>query len=109
MSDLGDNFTTASKMIPIENVREITKARECANKKKGCNFNTHVSWYWCTCCMMLKAIGSDFFLLQKRLEILEGPNFMWKMTDWQRDQYEKQHAYWERWCDNYPRGATMNT
>lgn len=100
-------FTTASKMIPHEEVTRIVEQRQCANKKKGCRFNTHVSWYWCTCCMMLKAIGSEFFILEKRLLDEEGKDFTDSMQYWQLDQYVHKKEYWHKWCNNYPRGAVI--
>jgi len=99
-----DNFTTAKKMIPEPMLQEVIDKRKCYNHKKGCTFQT--KWYLCSCCMMLKAIGQDFFDLEKRLIEEEGRDVDFQMKPWQLKEYIDKKDYWQQWCDNYPRGAT---
>jgi late competence protein required for DNA uptake (superfamily II DNA/RNA helicase) len=96
-------FKSSKDMIPMEHVKEIINNRKCYNHKKGCKFQT--KWYFCTCCMMLKAVGQDFFDYEGKLQ-KEDTQFAFSMTDWQRDMYDDSHRYWAHWCMNFPRGAS---
>lgn len=98
-----DNFSSARDMIPMEQVREAVENRRCRNYDKGCRFQTR--WHFCTCCMMHLAIGTDFFELYGRLKS-EDPEFAFSMTDWQRENFDRDYEYNKKWLDNYPRGAT---
>ena len=98
-----ERFRTARDMIPMEQVREITEQRKCYNHKRGCKFQT--KWYYCTCCMMLNAIGTEFFDAYNKLRVAD-PDFAFSMTEWQRERFSDRYEYNKRWCDNYPRGAS---
>jgi hypothetical protein len=99
-------FNTAKSMIPMEHIQEIVDNRKCRNHVYGCKFQTKI--FYCTCCMMHLAIGTDFFYYYDRLRA-EDSNYAYQMTDWQRDNFERDYDYNTKWLNNYPRGATMNT
>ena len=86
----------------MEQVKQVIENRKCYNAKRGCKFQT--KWYYCTCCMMHFAIGTDFFDYYARLQ-REDSNFMFTMTDWQRENFERDYAYQTKWCNNFPKGA----
>lgn len=96
-------FNSASSMIPMSQVAEIQANLKCYNQKRGCKF--FAKHHWCLCCMMLKAKGSEFFQYEDTLKV-QDPDFVFSMTDWQRDEYIERRPYWVSWCNNYPRGAT---
>lgn len=96
-------FNTAKDLIPMHQVEEIQNDLKCYNHRRGCKF--FAKKHWCLCCMMLKTIGSDFFLYEAALQ-KQDPHFAFSMTDWQRDEYEAKREYWARWCDHYPGGTS---
>jgi hypothetical protein len=102
-SNPNNNFNAARAMIPMHQVQEVQENLRCANWKKGCKF--FAKHHWCTCCMMDKAIGSDYFVLEDILK-QQDPDFLFSMAPWQLESYETKRPYWLKWCDNYPRGAT---
>jgi hypothetical protein len=87
----------------MQQVEEIQGNLQCYNHRRGCKF--FAKHHWCLCCMMLKSIGTNFFECEAQLRA-QDPDFVFSMTDWQREEYDTLYAYWIRWCDNYPRGAT---
>jgi hypothetical protein len=99
---MSDNFDTAKNMLPMGQINEIQSQLRCANAYRGCKF--FAMKHWCLCCMMLKAIGSDFFLYEDALQ-RQDPDCAFSMANWQKEEYDEKRKYWVRWCDNFPRGT----
>lgn len=97
-----NNFNSSRNMISMPQVAEIQANLKCYNHRRGCKF--FAKHHWCLCCMMLKAMGSEFFEYEDALKV-QDPDFVFSMTDWQRDEYIEKRPYWLSWCDRYPQGA----
>lgn len=101
---LGDAFTKASTLIPMDQVKEHYENLRCGNlKTKGCNVQKDfANLYYCRVCMSIQALGTDFFSDDKKIT----DNMLFTMQPWQHKAYNERAAYNLKWLNNYPRGAT---
>jgi hypothetical protein len=99
-----DNFTSARKLIPEEEVDEIEERWKCGNTKRhGCRISKRNPMHqYCAYCTMLMSIGTDFFGAERDVKEDEAL----KANAWQLSEYGKLKPYWERWMDNFPKGTT---